>query len=76
MYTDTTVSDAERVRRARERAMSLSRFCARYDIGRTKAYEEIKRKRLIARKCGKRTLITEDDAEAWLRSLPVVGAAS
>ena len=35
-------------------AMSLPEFCRRHNIGRTKAYEEIKAKRLEARKCGKR----------------------
>ena len=66
------ISEAERTRRAHQRAMSLARFCQRYNIGRTKAYEEIKLKRLKARKCGKRTIIGEDDAEEWLRSLPQV----
>jgi hypothetical protein len=60
------ISEAER---ARQRAMSIATFCERYDIGRTKAYEEIKLKRLRARKCGKRTIITDDDAEDWLNGI-------
>jgi excisionase family DNA binding protein len=52
--------------------MSLTAFCDRYGVSRTKTYEEIKCGRLRAIKCGKRTLITEDDAEAWLMSLPPV----
>ena len=66
----------EQQRRARQRAMSLAEFCGSYGPSRTKTYEEIKSGRLRAVKCGKRTLITEDDAEAWLRSLPsaAVGA--
>jgi excisionase family DNA binding protein len=52
--------------------MSLTEFCERYGPSRTKTYEEIKCGRLRAIKCGKRTLVTEDDAEAWLRSLPPV----
>jgi hypothetical protein len=66
------ISEAERRRRAWQRAMSLAEFCQRYDIGRTKAYEEIKLGRLRVRKCGKRSLITEDDAEDWLRCLPLL----
>src|SRR5438067_13633658 len=66
------VSEAERARRARQRAMSISEFSERYGPGRTTIYEEIKLGRLRARKCGKRTWITEDDAEDWLRSLPLV----
>ena len=63
-------------RQARQRAMSLAEFCERYGPSRTRTYEEIKSGRLRAIKCGKRTLVTEDDAEAWLRSLPpaTVGA--
>jgi len=54
--------------------MSISAFCIRYDIGRTTVYEEIKQGRLRALKCGKRTIITVDDAEAWLRLLPEMGS--
>jgi hypothetical protein len=55
--------------------MSLHDFCERYDIGRTKAYEEINAGRLRARKSGRRTIITADDAEQWLNCLPVVKEA-
>ena len=57
---------------ARSRAMSIAEFCARYGTGRTKAYEEIKSGRLRVRKCGKRSIIAEDDAEDWLRCLPIL----
>jgi excisionase family DNA binding protein len=53
-----------------KRAYSISDFCQRYGVGRTTAYEEIKAGRLRAVKVGHRTLITVDDAEAWLKSLP------
>ena len=39
-------------------------------LGRTKIYEEIKAKRLIARKCGDRTLILHPDLVKWLSDLP------
>lgn len=51
-------------------AYPFSDFLKRYGIGRTKAYEEINSGRLKARKVGKRTLVTEADAQAWLDSLP------
>jgi hypothetical protein len=51
-------------------AHTLPDFCDRYGIGRTKAYDEINAGRLKARKVGKRTLVTEADAKAWLDSLP------
>jgi excisionase family DNA binding protein len=74
-----SISEREQQRRARQRAMSLDEFSNRYGPSRTKTYEEIKCGRLRAVKCGKRTLVTEDDAETWLRSLPAVacvGAAA
>ena len=62
----------EQRRRALQRAMSIAEFCERYGPGRTKTYEELKSGRLRGRKVGKRTIITEDDAENWLRCLPVI----
>jgi hypothetical protein len=69
------LTDTERLRRARQRAMSIPEFCERYGPGRTKAYEELKSGRLRGRKIGKRTIITEDDAEDWLRHLPIIEPA-
>ena len=63
------ISEAERQRRARQRVLAEQRafdvkiFCRRYSVGRTTAYGEMKAGRLRARKVGKRTIITEDDAE-------------
>jgi excisionase family DNA binding protein len=67
--TNTEISVSER---DRQRAMSVDQFSVRYGLGRTKIYEEIKSGRLRARKCGKRTIISEDDAEDWLRRLPLI----
>jgi excisionase family DNA binding protein len=50
--------------------MSIARFSEDYGIGRTKVYEELNSGRLRGRKIGTRTLISEDDAEAWLQRLP------
>ena len=52
--------------------MSIARFSEDYAVGRTKAYEELKAGRLRGLKIGKRTVISQDDAEAWLRQLPAL----
>ena len=52
------------------RAFGIDEFCRRYGVGRTTAYAEMTAGRLRRRKVGKRSIITEDDAEAWLASLP------
>jgi excisionase family DNA binding protein len=70
---ETLISAAERERRARQRAMSVDEFCERHNVGRTLAYGEISAGRLRARKVGRRTIITDDDAEDWLRCLPFIG---
>jgi hypothetical protein len=69
------ISGRELQRRAFHRAMSVQVFCDRYNIGRTKAYEEIYAGRLKARKAGRRTIITADDAEDWLSRLPALQEA-
>jgi excisionase family DNA binding protein len=55
--------------------MSIAEFGEQYGLGRTKTYEELKSGRLRGRKIGKRTIIAEDDAEDWLRRLPIMGVA-
>jgi excisionase family DNA binding protein len=56
------------------RAFGIQEFCQRFSIGRTSVYQEIGEGRLRARKIGRRTIITEDDAEDWLQRLPVIGS--
>ena len=75
MDANRKISEVELQRRALQRAMSIAEFCERYGPGRTKTYEELKSGRLRARKIGKRTIITEDDAEDWLLRLPVIGVS-
>ena len=42
-------------------------------IGCTLLKREIRNKRLIARKAGRRTIITLEDLTSWLKDLPRVG---
>jgi excisionase family DNA binding protein len=46
-------------------ALSVNEFCARYGVGLTTAYKEIREKRLSIRKVGRRTLIPVTEAERW-----------
>ncbi len=69
------ISSAEQQRRARQRAMSIAEFCERYGPGRTTVYKELKSGRLRGRKVRRRTIITEEDAEDWLRRLPTVSTS-
>jgi hypothetical protein len=64
------VSIDEQQQAVARRAMSVPEFCRRYGPGKTSAYQEIQAGKLRARKVGRRTIITQDDAEDWLRRLP------
>jgi hypothetical protein len=55
-------------------AFPMSEVQSRLGISRSKAYEEVAAGRLIARKCGARTLITFASPQAWLDSLPLMAA--
>jgi Helix-turn-helix domain len=62
---DTTTND---------RALWLDEFCKAYKCSRADAYKQIDAGLLIARKRGTRTIILKEDADAWLRALPVMPA--
>jgi len=72
----TRILQTERERRERQRALSINEFSRAYGIGRSKIYEELTSGRLRGRKVGKRTIITEVDAEDWLQCLPTVSEGS
>jgi hypothetical protein len=55
-----------------ECSFSLDEFARQNRIGLTTVYSEIKAGRLTARKIGRRTIITADDARAWREQLPKV----
>jgi len=56
-------------------AFSIDTFCKRYGVGRTLAYGEIAAGRLRAIKVGRRTLITQKDADQWLAKRPAITVA-
>ena len=56
-------------------AYSVNEAAKAAGIGLTKLREEIRSKRLVARKLGKRTLINVEDLNAWAANLPRVDLA-
>jgi hypothetical protein len=56
-------------------ACSIEKFADLTDFGRSTIYEAIKDGSLIARKRGKRTVITAPDGMQWLKSLPQANSA-
>jgi hypothetical protein len=59
-------------RQSSKLAFSISEVVRTSGIGRTLVFAEIKVGRLIARKCGRRTLILKEDLLKWLSTLPAV----
>ena len=51
-------------------ALSIPDAVSITGIGRTSLYAAIKTGSLVARKCGKRTIILQSDLITWLNSLP------
>lgn len=54
------------------RAFSVEEVMERTGLSKTKLYEEIDQRNLLAKKCGVRTLILESDLDQFLRQLPGV----
>lgn len=55
-------------------AFSILAFAKEFNVGRTTIYREIGEGRLRAKKIGRRTLITREDAKEWLSNLARVAA--
>lgn len=53
-----------------QQAFSPDEIAQRNQLGRTTVFKEIKEKRLLAQKVGRRTIITRENERAWLESLP------
>ena len=52
------------------RALSVEEAAKAAGVGRTLLFEEIRKGRLTARKVGRRTIVTTDELDNWLHSLP------
>ncbi len=53
--------------------LTVDDLVAASGLGRTSIYAEIRDGRLVARKCGRRTIILHTDATDWLKNLPRLG---
>jgi hypothetical protein len=63
------------VRRSSRLAYSIPRLARMTDTSKSVLYQEISSGRLVARKIGRRTIVTRWDAIRWLRSLPQMAAS-
>jgi excisionase family DNA binding protein len=57
-------------------AYSINEVCASTNLGRDAVYRAIGSGQLVARKLGKRTVVTSRDLERFLESLPQAGQAA
>jgi excisionase family DNA binding protein len=57
-------------------AFSVTEVCARTNIGRDTIYTAIQTGKLIARKVGRRMIVTERALERYLEGLPRAGKAA
>src|SRR5258708_24848301 len=57
-------------------AFSINEVCASTNLGRDAVYRAISTGQLVARKLGKRTVVTSRDLEHFLQSLPKAGATA
>jgi excisionase family DNA binding protein len=55
------------------RAYSITETCGLTGLGRDSVYSAIRDGRLVARKLGRRTIITDDDLRQFLAGLPLAG---
>jgi excisionase family DNA binding protein len=51
-------------------ALGVAEAAKAAGVGRTTLFEAIRKGEIAAKKVGRRTIITTDDLDAWLKSLP------
>jgi excisionase family DNA binding protein len=54
------------------RAYSVPQICELAGVGRTHLYAQIKEGKLKALKCGRRTIVLDEELRRWLGALPTV----
>jgi excisionase family DNA binding protein len=59
-----------------KRLLTVQEAIFGYGLGRSKFYQEVAAGRIRLRKCGRRTLVSADDMEAWAAGLPIVNRKS
>jgi excisionase family DNA binding protein len=52
--------------------LTIPQACDRWSMGRTKVYELVTRGKIIARKCGSRTLVEVKSGDEYFNSLPQI----
>jgi excisionase family DNA binding protein len=57
-------------------AYSINEVCAATNLGRDAIYRAISDGQLVARKLGKRTIVTSRELDRFLHGLPQVGSAA
>lgn len=62
----------EREKRLVKRLLTVPEAIFGYGLGRSKFYQEVAAGRIRLRKCGRRTLVSVDDMDAWAAGLPAV----
>ena len=58
-----------------KRALGVAEAAKAAGVGRTTIFEAIRKGQIAAKKVGRRTIITTDDLDAWLKSLPARSVA-
>ena len=66
----------EEIKRPLKRLLTVPEATFGYGLGRSKFYQEVAAGRIRLRKCGRRTLVSTDDMEAWAAGLPIVNRKS
>ncbi len=68
-----TTPKADREARRLKRMLTVSEATSDYGIKRSKFYQEVAAGRIRLRKCGRRSLVSVDEMEAWAAGLPLAG---
>jgi hypothetical protein len=68
-------NDRRERRLATRLAYTIVHLAESAGVGRSMIYDEIRAGRLVASKAGRRTIVTRENAKAWLRGLPTANTS-